>query len=97
MLKLKNSGYGKKFRTEILNSSLKAFDKIIEDDRKGTKPMYRDRFWNFEERQKKKKFKNIKLVELRKFENKIYVCIICDTGTWQCTCQRTQKNGNGIK
>ena len=54
MLKLKNSGYGQKFRKEILDSALKAFDKMVEDDRSGVKPLFRSRDWNAEERQKSK-------------------------------------------
>ena len=59
MLKLKNSGYNEKFRLEILDSGLKAFNKMVENDKNGIKPMYRNRNWNSEERQKsksKKKF-----------------------------------------
>ena len=54
MLKLKNSGYGQKFRKEILDSALQAFDKMLADDRNGTKPLYRSKTWNMEERQKTK-------------------------------------------
>ena len=50
MLKLKNSGYNHKFRTEILDSSLKAYKKMTEDDINQVKPMYRSREWNVEER-----------------------------------------------
>jgi hypothetical protein len=59
MLKLKNSGYNQKFRTEILNSGKKAFQKMLEDDKNGVKPLYRSRDWNKEERiisKSKKKF-----------------------------------------
>ena len=59
MLKLKNSGYNHKFRKEILDSGLKAYAKMIEDDKNNVKPMYRSRDWNLEERQlskAKKKF-----------------------------------------
>ena len=51
MLKLKNSGYSQKFRVEILDSALKAYKKMTEDDIKGVKPMYKSREWNAEERQ----------------------------------------------
>ena len=54
MLKLKNSGYNAKFRQEILDSGLKAFDKMMEDDKGGVKPMYRSRDWNIDERNFKK-------------------------------------------
>ena len=57
MLTVKNSGYTEKFRKEILDSSLKAFEKMEEDDRSGVKPLYRSRDWNKEERQKAKSMK----------------------------------------
>ena len=50
MLKLKKSGYNQKFRTETLDSCLNAHGKMLEDDRKGIKPLYRCREWNKEER-----------------------------------------------
>jgi hypothetical protein len=59
MLKLKNSGYSYKFRKEILDSGLKAFQKMKDDDENNVKPMYRSRDWNAKERQlskSKKKF-----------------------------------------
>ena len=60
MLNLKKSGYDKKFRKEILDSVLKAHKKMVEDDEKGIKPLYRSRHWNAEERKmlKSKKIKN---------------------------------------
>ena len=54
MLKLKNSGYSKKFRKEILNSALNAFEKMLADDKAGVKPLYRSRTWNCEERKRAK-------------------------------------------
>ena len=60
MLKLKNSGYSKKFRNEILDSGLKAFQKMVDEDTSGVKPMYRSREWHRDERkiQKSKKRTN---------------------------------------
>ena len=54
MLTLKNSGFNQKFRTEILDSSFKAFEKMKLDDQTGKKPIYRSRNWNHEERSRKK-------------------------------------------
>ena len=51
MLKLTNSGYNFKFRKEVLDSGLKAFQKMKDDDQNDIKPMYRSRDWNAEERQ----------------------------------------------
>ena len=48
MVKVKNSGYSGKFRKEIIDSSLKAFDKMIEEDRNGTNPLFRNRAWKRE-------------------------------------------------
>ena len=54
MLKLKNSGYNHKFRLEILDSALKAFQKMVENDKTGLKPLYRHRNWNSEDRKRSK-------------------------------------------
>ena len=59
MIKLKRSGYNQKFRIEVLNSALKAFEKMIVDDKKGQKPLFRDRLWNYEERNKAKNSKKL--------------------------------------
>ena len=40
---LKNSGYSTKFRSEIFKSDLKGYNKILEDDKNGFKPMYRSK------------------------------------------------------
>lgn len=54
MLKLKNSGYSVKYRTEILDSAWKAFEKMLKDDQEGTKPLFRNKEWNKEERSRSK-------------------------------------------
>ena len=54
MLKMRNSGYSEKFRKEILNSILNAFDKILNDDKNGVKPLFRSKSWNSEARKKSK-------------------------------------------
>ena len=54
MLKLKNSGYSVKYRTEILDSALKAFEQMLKEDKEGTKPLFRNKEWNKEERSKAK-------------------------------------------
>ena len=60
MLKMKNSGYGPKYRAQILNSALNAFDKMVEEDKTGKKPLHRSRTWNQENRilAKQNKMKN---------------------------------------
>jgi hypothetical protein len=41
MLKLKNSGYNEKYRKEILDSALKGFAKMLQDDQNDVKPLFR--------------------------------------------------------
>ena len=48
----KNSGFDIKYRTEILDSALVAFERIMVEDKSGTKPLFRSRDWNKEERNK---------------------------------------------
>jgi hypothetical protein len=59
MLKLKNSGYSRDYRVQIVDSALNAFEKMVEDDRKGIKPLYRDRSWKSDERLEAKKKKKL--------------------------------------
>jgi hypothetical protein len=42
---LRNSGYEPTFRIEVLNSGLTAYNRILEADLAGKKPMYRSREW----------------------------------------------------
>ena len=57
MLQLKNSGYDKKFRKEIISSAWNAFEKMLESDKNGLKPLYRPRSWNKEARNVQKSIK----------------------------------------
>ena len=52
---------------------------MVEDDRTGVKPMYRNREWNAEERQAAKSKKKVKLVEYSQVKNSVQNCSVCDT------------------
>ncbi len=54
-MRMKFSGYDKKFIVEIINSAVNAYRKMEKRDSEGIRPMYRDRGWNWEEREKKKR------------------------------------------
>ena len=41
MLRLKYSGYDQRFRTEVVRSALKAYNRMIELDASGEQPLYR--------------------------------------------------------
>ena len=53
------SNYNEKFRKEVLDSALKAFEKMKEDDKNNVKPLYRSRTWNTEERKRHKNEKKL--------------------------------------
>jgi hypothetical protein len=59
MLKLKNSGHSIQYRKQILDSSMKAFEKILKEDKNGTKPLFRSRQWNEKERSEMKNKKKV--------------------------------------
>ena len=59
MLILKQCGYVSKFRKEVLNSALSAFEKMEEDDKNGTKPMHRSAQWEKKERMERKNYKKL--------------------------------------
>jgi hypothetical protein len=51
------SGYNQSFRTMVTRSALKAYKEIKAKDESGVAPMYRQKSWNREERERKKKEK----------------------------------------
>ena len=51
------SGYGQKFREEVITSALTAYERMKEKDQKGEKPIYRDRHWKRKERKQEKREK----------------------------------------
>ena len=56
---MKNSGYSTQYRIQILDSAEKAFEKMIEDDKNGVKPLFRSRDWNKDERNQQKERKKL--------------------------------------
>ena len=81
MLKLKNSGYGQKFRKELLDSILKAFQKMQDEDKSGVKPMFRSREWNREKKGPYEIKEKSQLVEHRKSYGKLQKYSICNPNT----------------
>ena len=59
MIKMRDSGYTALYRKQILSSALNAFEKMVNDDQSGTKPLYRDKNWNKESRKEQKEGKHI--------------------------------------
>ena len=57
---IKNSGYSENFRAEVLQSGLRGYNKIVETDKAGSRPMYPPKDWSVSSRRmdKQKKKKN---------------------------------------
>jgi len=73
MRKVQFSGYNKKFRYEIVNSAMKAYNKIVEEDCKGLKPMYRPRNFQESERKEGKKRKKKSWYEKGGYKSVIFI------------------------
>ncbi|PFX22394.1 hypothetical protein AWC38_SpisGene13073 [Stylophora pistillata] len=57
MLRLQYSGYDQKFRTEVVRSALKAYNRIIELNASGEQPLYGPREWKRLERDQERRGK----------------------------------------
>ena len=55
--RLRDSGYGERFRVEIMRSILDGWKKMVEEQKKGGRPIDRPRQWNQEEREDSKRSK----------------------------------------
>ena len=73
MKKLQYSGYNKKFRYEVVDSAIKAYRKIVEDDCNGVKPMYRPKGYQTEERKEAKKRKKKEWYTKGGYESVIFI------------------------
>ena len=53
------SGYGQKFRTEVMKSALQAYDNLLDAEVRGERPLYRPRTWNMLERENQRRAKKL--------------------------------------
>ena len=56
-LRMKISGYSEKYRETVIQSALTAWEKQLELDNTGDRPLYRPRDWQKDERSRKKEYK----------------------------------------
>ena len=98
MVKLKNSGYSANYRTQILKSALNAFEKMLEEDRNGTKPLYRNREWNRENRMKDKENKRNNWYKQGKESEINFTSILfVPPHTWKWPTQRIKNQGGSTE
>ena len=57
MRRMMHSGYPEKYRTDTLSRSLSIYDKMVQEDSSGTRPLYRPKDWNVVARRKAKEKK----------------------------------------
>ena len=57
VLRMQYSGYGEKFRYEVVNSALKAYRAREKADREGERPLHRPKEWRREEREQERVIK----------------------------------------
>ena len=68
---LKNSNYNSEFRREVLKSGINGYNKILDDDKNGAKPLYRSKEWKSSTRRLDKQ--NKKKTWLRSFKSCVFV------------------------
>ena len=52
--RMKASGYGEKYRLEVIKSGVESFEKMVMEEKNGGRPINQGRTWNEDQRQKKK-------------------------------------------
>ena len=56
--RMKASGYNQNYRFQVLKSGVESFDKMLQVERSGGRPINRPRSWEEDERQKKKELQS---------------------------------------
>ena len=57
MARMQYSGYNQKFRSEVVQSAIKAMKNLIEKEKKGERPIHRPKEWRRREREKERRAK----------------------------------------
>ena len=55
--RMMQAGYPERYRKDVLQHALNIYDKMVKDDREGSRPLYRPKDWQVEQRMKDKKKK----------------------------------------
>ena len=55
--RMMQAGYPERYRKDVLQHALNIYDKMVKDDREGSRPLYRPKDWQVEQRMKDKKNK----------------------------------------
>ena len=72
-LRMQYSGYSHKFRSEVIDSAYKAYENIKQLADDGTRPFYRPREWQREERSKAKRQKQLNWYKKGGYDSVIFV------------------------
>ena len=52
--RMRASGYGERYRLEVIKSGVEGFEKMVAEEKNGGRPINQRRTWNEDQRQKKK-------------------------------------------
>ena len=91
MRRMKQAGYGEKYRLEVLKHALNIYDQKWEDHRKGKRPIFRPAEWKREERKEEKKRKKTKLG----YKRWPYSTNLCPYYTWRDSLKDDEKSSRG--
>ncbi len=97
MARMEASGYDKAFRYQVLRSALNAYQARKEEAEEGTRPIYRKRTWNREERRKEKEEKRKKWYERGGTESVLFVTATPDSKLKNELQNEIDRNGYKIK
>ena len=67
------SGYTKEFRYQVVKSAINAYQKIVEAEKNGERPMYRHKGWKQKQREKEKEKKSKNWLNTTKYNSVIFV------------------------
>ena len=71
--RMRASGYGERYRLEVIKSGVEGFDKMVAEEKNGGRPINQRRTWNEDQRQKKKELQKKNWFKRGGFDVPIFV------------------------
>ena len=71
--RMRASGYGERYRLEVIKSGVEGFEKMVAEEKNGGRPINQRRTWNEDQRQKKKELQKKNWFKRGGFDVPIFV------------------------
>ena len=71
--RMRASGYGERYRLEVIKSGVEGFEKMVAEEKNGGRPINQRRTWNEDQRQKKKELQKKNWYKRGGFDVPIFV------------------------